>query len=353
MKYTLVLYALASIAAAQKAPATVESCSTALGPSSVKNVKRTTETISTQLTAYKRFCTRVYKTIIPKAKTTTLTSISTTTSLTTLPQDTETISVTVTRFTPVASDASFVPRRRDAPGRLSLAERDTVSKDIPKQRKLVNKKAICYPQLFPQSVKCRKTVKTVTTKTIHAKCSPNPTRTTYLPRRTSTRYTTVTTTITSAVGQDAVTIFVTAIDDVTEISTSTSTQTDTTTSTETQTSIAPSATFYAACDSNNVVGAANGNKGIDRIQYNSGQTRNQVSRNSARTAYDCCVACQTTANCVFTDFSFSDCELIIATSCDPSNSFGTSYLTSGLFGAGQAFFVSNGACGRVPNGGSF
>jgi len=117
---------------------------------------------------------------------------------------------------------------------------------------------------------------------------------------------------------------------------------------ETQTSTAPSATVYAACASNNIIGAANGNQGITALTY----YQDSVTYASARTAYDCCVACQQSANCAYSNF-YGICEIVGTSTCNPGGSAPGVFETSGGFGANQGFIFSNGPCGRVVNGGSY
>ncbi|RFN54956.1 hypothetical protein FIE12Z_803 [Fusarium flagelliforme] len=392
MKFQLVLTALLGVTSAQKAAVTNQLCSTSLGLKSVKSVKTSTKTVNINLTAYKKVCPTVIKTITPKPKTTTRTNTVTSTIVSTLPKGTDTVTTTSTDtststvsesttitntafsavfvtetptstiptsadFTPVASDVTYVAKKRDITGRFAVKKRGKVTGNFPQKNTCVKgSQPSYYPAAYPQSVTCRKVIKTITTKTITLKyCIHKPTRTIYLPRKTSTRYDTVTTTTTRVVGQPAETITVTATDTATETTTTISTQTDSTTLTETQTSVAPTATFYAACASNNIIGAANGNHGIVAITYNDRGSSNQVIGSSARTAYDCCVACQTTTNCISTDFypPLNTCSLVIAPTCNPGSTFSTGYQTGSSRNPGSGFIVSNGPCGRIPNQGVY
>ncbi|CAG7558081.1 unnamed protein product [Fusarium equiseti] len=392
MKFQLVLTALLSVASASKAVVTNQLCSTSLGLKSVKNVKTSTKTVNINLTAYKKVCPTVFKTITPKPKTTTRTNTVTSTIVSTLPKGTDTVTTTSTDtststvsesttitntafstvfvtetptstiptsagFIPVASDVTYVAKKRDMTGRFVVEERGKSNGNFPQKNICGKGKPPSYhPAVYPQSVTCRKVIKTITTKTVTLKyCIHKPARTTYLPRKTSTRYDTVTTTTTRVVGQPAETITVTATDTATETTTTISTQTDSTTLTETQTSVAPTATVYAACASNNIIGAANGNHGIVAITYNDGGSSNQVAGSSARTAYDCCVACQTTTNCIWTEFfpPGNSCTLVIAPTCSPESTFSTGYKTGSSRNPGSGFIVSNGPCGRIPNQGVY
>lgn len=172
------------------------------------------------------------------ATTTNTVSDSTTTTsvyLTTVVTTTTPTSIISTSpgFTPIASAAGYVAKR-DVPERFSLAQRGKVDSSVPQQRtcNVNNNKGAYYPRVYPQAVKCRKVIKTVTTKTVTVKyCKHNPTRTTVLPRKTATRFTTVTKTITSTVGQADATLTTTASTTATTITTTTSTETDTITET--------------------------------------------------------------------------------------------------------------------------
>ena len=96
MKFQLVLVTLLGLASAHKAAVTNQLCSTSLGLKSVKNVKTSTKTVNINLTAYKKVCPTVIKTITPKPKTTTGTNTVTSTFISTLPKGTDTVTVTST-----------------------------------------------------------------------------------------------------------------------------------------------------------------------------------------------------------------------------------------------------------------
>ncbi|KAJ4127755.1 hypothetical protein NW768_008027 [Fusarium equiseti] len=266
MKFQLVLTALLGVTSAHKSAVTNQLCSTSLGLKSVKNVKTSTKTVNINLTAYKKVCPTVIKTITPKPKTTTRTNTVTSTVISTLPKGTDTATVTNTYtttstvsesttvtdtafstvfvtetststvptpagFTPVASDVTYVAKKRDMTGRFAVEKRGKAAGNFPQQITCgKGKPPSHYPAVYPQSVTCRKVIKTIITKTVTLKyCIHKPTRTSYLPRKTLTRYATVTTITTRVVGQPAETITVTATDTATETTTTISTQTDSTT----------------------------------------------------------------------------------------------------------------------------
>ncbi|KAF5662694.1 hypothetical protein FHETE_7800 [Fusarium heterosporum] len=391
MKAISVAFALLGVICASQATFTTQRCSTKLGPTSVKHVKTSTKTSRITLTASKKLCPKITKTITPKVKTTTLTSINTEIIRVTLPQDTDTITTTVTAtststksesttttsvssvttvttttptstvptpagFTPAISASGYVAKR-DIPGRFSLAPRGKVNNNVPQPKicKVVGDKSHHYPPVFPQSVHCQKLIKTLKTKTITVKyCKHNPTRTTTLPRKTSTRFTTVTEIVISTVGLADVTVTATASETSTSITTTTSTETENVTITETQTSVAPSATVYAACARDNIISSANGGHDIFEITINqpsSSGPYNTLQAGSSGSAYACCVSCQTTTNCVYSALNRNGCYLIISAVCDPSRDFGTGYRTDSEV-SGTGFTISNGPCGQSPNLGS-
>ena len=356
-------------------------CSTKLGVLSVKNVPTSTTTLGLPLTAYMAKCAYTTKTTTPKPITTTLTETSTSSTTTTAGQLTGTVTTTSTAtqtntlslsttvtttttttstitntptstipaaagFTPIASDLSYVAKKRDIPERFSLNKRAT-SQFVKSNKLGSNKKATYSPAAYPQSVKCIKYQREVVTKTITIPFCTK-TKTTTLAIATSTIRETVSTTTTITEIPPAATITESASTTVTIETSTTLTQTNTETATETQTSTGPSATVYAACASNNIIGAANGNNGIYAIAYG----QNSLSSASATTAYDCCVACQQTANCAYSNFYFGYCELIIGTTCAPGGGSPGTFYTSNGFAANEGFTFSNGPCGRVVNGGS-
>ncbi|CAG1991375.1 unnamed protein product [Fusarium graminearum] len=232
-------------------------------------------------------------------------------------------------FTPAASDVSYRAKKREVPKRLYRA---MTSINRHKLTLKVNSKKCEYsPALCPQAVNCREVIKTVITKTVTLKqCKKTPTRTVVLPRRTSTKETTTTTTSTSTIIQADETL--------------TNPRNH-----KTQTSVAPSATFYAACASNNLVSATNGNHGIDSINFNDDTSNNDIIVIGTASAYNCSMACQTTSNCIFSDFAFGGCQLVIGSSCSTAATFGTSYQTNSNVPADRGVVISNGPCGSIQN----
>lgn len=116
--------------------------------------------------------------------------------------------------------------------------------------------------------------------------------------------------------------------------------------------MAPAQTFYAACANNNIVSTANNQHPINAVNYNpsTGTTTNQVQITSDTTAYDCCVSCQKTLNCIGSSLNAGQCSIIIGNACNAANTNTGASFTSRQ-GSTAQFSVSNGPCGQVANGG--
>ena len=153
--------------------------------------------------------------------TTTTTSTVTNTPTSTIP--------TPAGFTPIASDASYVAKKRDIPERYSLVQRAS-SKFVQSLKINSNKKFTYYPAAYPQSVKCMKYQKEVVTKTITIPFCTK-TKTTTLAASTSTIRETVSTVTTITEVPPAATITESASTTVTVETSTTSTQTSTETAT--------------------------------------------------------------------------------------------------------------------------
>ena len=130
--------------------------------------------------------------------------------------------------------------------------------------------------------------------------------------------------------------------------------TNTVTKTNTVTVVAPTPTVYGQCQSNNVVGAANGNQGIYQPGY---ATYNGVSINQVAITDPtaCCAQCQQTVGCVgFAQYPNGACYYftVAAGSCDGSNTFGDQFVTKSSVAAGAGYIIGNGQCGRFANAGS-
>lgn len=139
-----------------------------------------------------------------------------------------------------------------------------------------------------------------------------------------------------------------------------------TTVTSTTTTTVPASTFYAACDSNNIIDQGSGVGSGRAVQFTTVGNGNYTSTSVANsTAYDCCVSCLTTYPCAFSIlFTNYDTENPLACvleynadgSCDGSMSIGPAeyyYDPGDPAEPGQNLIVSNGACGQIIYGGGF
>lgn len=118
---------------------------------------------------------------------------------------------------------------------------------------------------------------------------------------------------------------------------------------DTETATGPTYTAYAACGSDNIVTTANGGQGINLFNYN---TANTLGSSSGRTsAYDCCVLCQKTTNCIFSAFfpppDQRGCAFVTSGTCVPNSAQGTYFQTSSQHSLAGAIVLSNGLCGQV------
>ncbi|RBQ78823.1 hypothetical protein FVER14953_21404 [Fusarium verticillioides] len=268
--------------------------------------------------------------------TTTITSTSTMTLTATI-RRTTTIPAT-SGFVPIASEPGYLPRRRN--------KRD-VDKLAPTAKPTLEKR--CWPDI--RSIVCNTTIFTLTTQTItRARCRlPLPTTTVTQNVTVNTATTTVTATVTST-RTESTTVMATVENVITSTTTSTWTfitrPIDTNTTFFATTTLA-TATTYAACQANNLINSANGGHFIWNINYGGSQNQIQVGI-PARNAYECCVACHQTQNCIWSNFP-GFCELVIANSCNPNSNFNSSFITSPDVRRGTT--ISNGPCGFIANGG--
>ncbi|RKL41237.1 hypothetical protein BFJ72_g5665 [Fusarium proliferatum] len=268
--------------------------------------------------------------------TTTVTSTSTMTLTATI-RRTSTIPAT-SGFVPIASEPGYVPRRRNKRGGDKLVP--TTKPDLEKR---------CWPDI--RDVVCNTTIFTLTTQTVTpAGCRPPfPTITVTQSVSVFTVTTAVTTTVTST-RTERTTVMATVENVITATTTSTWTWTtrpiDRNTTFFATTTLA-TATTYAACQANNLINSANGGHFIWNINYGGSQNQIQVGI-PARNAYECCVACHQTRNCIWSNFP-GGCELVIANSCNPNSNFNSSFITSPDVRRGTT--ISNGPCGFIANGG--
>ncbi|KAF4500278.1 hypothetical protein FAGAP_3507 [Fusarium agapanthi] len=268
--------------------------------------------------------------------TTTVTSTSTMTLTATI-RRTSTIPAT-SGFVPIASEPGYIARRRNRRGDDDL---------VPTAKPALEKR--CWPDI--RAVVCNTTIFTLTTQTVtRARCPlPLPTITVTQNVTVNTATTTVTATVTST-RTESTTVMATVENVITSTTTSTWTWTtrpiDRNTTFFATTTLA-AATTYAACQANNLINSANGGHFIWNINYGGSQNQIQVGI-PARNAYECCVVCHQTQNCIWSNFP-GGCELVIARSCNPRDNFNSSFITSPDVRRGTT--ISNGPCGFIANGG--
>ncbi len=135
--------------------------------------------------------------------------------------------------------------------------------------------------------------------------------------------------------------------------------------TSTSTVTVPSATFYAACDANNIIVQGKGvgaGTGLQMVTAGDGPALYNETTIQNSTAYDCCVSCLTTYPCAFSIlFNQLQCVLDFRLDgvCDGAHSVGPAeyYYDVNPGGPtiqpGQGLIVSNGACGQIIFGGGF
>jgi hypothetical protein len=197
----------------------------------------------------------------------------------------------------------------------------------------------------PQQVLCTKTLETVFT--VYS-TSYAPTQTVTEPGSTVTATATSTATSTSTVVPSATTT-VTATE--TDTVTSSATETDTTTTTTTATmTVSTTTTLYAACATNYLLGPdlANG-EGVDNFLPTNADFADVLA--TAGSAYDCCVACQTsTGVCYGSWYGDGACYLVSnADSTGPGGVCSSTYeygTLEAFQGAGQ-YTIANGPCGML------
>ncbi|KAI8664428.1 hypothetical protein NCS55_00951500 [Fusarium keratoplasticum] len=395
----LVLAALQGLAASQSTVFSSQICVTSSGRVSVSPIRRTTTTQTTGLTFRTTVCPPPRTTTITATpplvtatstvsvtavsnvttvqvtgtstssvtadpvtvfNTVTVTSTATTGSTSTI---TETTTATVTQaapagFTPLSEEPDYVAKKkkkRSLAGRIPLLKRApcTKRKSSPGSSSSLTPNPIRISRTwYAQSVRCIKIVKTVRVSTVvPSTCVRTRSTTVTLAISTSTDLTTATAFVTTTVTVPTATgITVTVTPTVTAQTTVTSTATTTTTDTTTVTETAPAQTVYAACGASNQVSSANGGHPFSAINVNSGDSQNQVFSRTANSAYDCCVSCLQTTNCVFSYYdNAGGCEVVVGQTCNQQDAMGTSFETSQ--DGGLNYVLSNGPCGRIANGG--
>ncbi|KAL8785529.1 MAG: hypothetical protein Q9195_008601 [Heterodermia aff. obscurata] len=327
------------------------------------------------------FTSTPVKTVTPAPVTATVTNTATATSTFTAPTNTDTITTTTTNtitdtstevttvpstvfttstvvstststsatpagFTPISQEPGYVPKikGRDA---LALEPRAAAPSSCKASFPKGAKSPVYSPALYPTAVVCAKLVETISTKT--ATYTASTTKTTTLVPVTQTTTSTTTTTVTTTFIPPGVTETATATTSTTTQVTTTSTTTSVTTVTATQTSIVPGPTYYAACDSNNIINSANGGQFITQVS-----AAGDFTQTSSSSPYDCCAACQQTAGCRGSYYGGGTfCVLAAGGACTPGQFRQYDEFNTDSTGtADLAFYVSNGPCGLIRNAGS-
>ncbi|KAF4420143.1 hypothetical protein FACUT_11308 [Fusarium acutatum] len=111
--------------------------------------------------------------------------------------------------------------------------------------------------------------------------------------------------------------------------------------------LAPAESFWAACNAENLINAANGGHGINAVNIG----KNIYNVHPLVTPYDCCVECQKRPNCIFSVAYHHKCYLVIGTACLPDHTFDTSFTTLKKLLPENGATLSNGPCGHILNAG--
>ncbi|CAF9934315.1 MAG: hypothetical protein HETSPECPRED_009170 [Heterodermia speciosa] len=307
-------------------------------PATTSTTTTTTQTLTDTTTPTATITETTDTTTTVTATATSTSTISTTTTTTTTPAA---VTIpTAAGYTPLANSPDYVPKKRSIKGRTPA-----VVKCPP-----IHGGGQFTPQVYPTSTICGTLVQaiTTTTKTFTA----SSTSTTTLPTSTITQTSTSTATTTTTIVGDPVLTTTTTTNTVT--ATTTTTAVETTTSTATQTVAAPTPTSYAQCQSNNVIGAANGNQGIYQPGYASynGVAINQVPITDP---VQCCATCAQAVGCVgYSQYPGGPCfyYTVAAAQCDGSKTFDDQFVSRASVAAGQGYIIGNGQCGRLANAGS-
>ncbi|UPK92090.1 hypothetical protein LCI18_003025 [Fusarium solani-melongenae] len=400
----LVLAALQGFAASQGTVFSSQICATSSGRVSVSPIRRTTITRTTGLTFRTTVCpaprttTRtVTPALVTATSTVSVTALSTVTTVqvsgtstslvtgddvtvfntvtvtsTATAGSTSTITETATstvtqaapaNFTPLSEEPDYVAKKkkkRSLAGRIPLRKRAPCTKKKPSSGSSPDSSSTSTAnpirisqRLYAQSVTCIKIVKTVAVSTVvPSTCVRTRSITVTLAASTTTDITTATAFVTTTVTVPTFTVVtVTVTPTVTAQTTVTSTATTTTTATTTVTETAPAQTIYAACGTSNQVSSANGGHPFSAININTdGTTNNQAVSRTANTAYDCCVSCLQTNNCIFSYYdNAGGCNVVVGQTCNQQDNMGTSFETSQ--DSPLNYVLSNGPCGRIANGG--
>ena len=295
------------------------------------------------------FPSTIYITDISTVIGTFTTTVTSATTTTTIPPS--------AGFTPIQSEASYIPKKRFSkrlggqarrailitPRKHTRAEQQERGAAPAYQLQLIGDKPRWSPPLFPSTVTCEEMVEAILTTTITLTAKGTISVTAKAPKTTQTLTSTAMRTIILVEASTTITILTT----LTSMTTLTTIETTTSLTTATATAIVPTATFYEACATNNMVSSANGGQAIGSFG-----TKNPPSGTIATSAYDCCVICLLTTNCGGIAYANFGCDLAIVDLCDPSQSSGTNFNSDSTQNPNYGFTISNSNCGQVANGGS-
>lgn len=203
---------------------------------------------------------------------------------------------------------------------------------------------------YPTTVSCETIFEIFTT--LQTTVTGTSTATITAPPFTATVYVMNNITSTSTLIPEDARVSTIFIDEIAVSTTIVETETFTSTVSNIVTVAAPSATYYAACAPNNIVGTANG-ASFGAMQI-SGTVQPRFYYAHLNSAYDCCVACQTTNNCAGASYVDGTCSVYpiggtAGTSggtCNPKVFFGDYFPYSG----GDPQTVINGPCGQFAYG---
>ena len=324
MQFTCLLFVVAALEAV---PAlgdytykTQTQCKTQLGPNAVASAKTSSSSTSISETFTNKFTVTPVSTITVNQAGQTVT-VSKTIGTTTTTTISNTISASA-GFTPIVKGLDYAPKKRSLAD--MLAHVPAIKGRSPEKRadsppievsNPAGASPVFSPAQYPTSVLCAVLIEAQSTVTQISSAAATTATVTRANNGPPPKYTTTTTT-----------------------------------STLTKTLIAPSPTNYAACSANNMITTANNGVAITGISSdtNSGVQLTTIPNLDATA---CCVACQTTDNCI--GFALADKgACLVATrpgQCMASYAFGRYEAEAGRSGLGS-WTVGNGNCGQLGNG---
>ncbi|THY31589.1 hypothetical protein D6C99_10460 [Aureobasidium pullulans] len=356
---------------------TLRTCLTKQGTASIAKVPSTTYGLTITKTAVQVITSTPSTTFTPAPTTTTLTSTSTTSTTTTLSQVTDTYTDTITLtntetdtttaatttitetsstttttstgistvpvpsgFTALGDYISGAAKKRSPNGRFDARAATPATKTY---CKIANGKVTMSPASYPKAVTCAQLVQIIKTSTKTQTAFKTTTITAATPIITSS--TTTTTTVTSTISLIDASTTTTETDTSTTTTTITVTPSTTTTTTTTITVLQPTATVFAQCAANNLIGSVNG-AGF----YGAGADNYATA--DAPSATDCCNICANTASCEGFAY-YGTCYILYASNdgCFPGQSRAVFYAGGGI-GPGDGYVIGNGQCGEYSNGSS-